>query len=170
MLKIHISNLQEGSYDYEFKVNSADIEFDAEDAQLAEDVTVRVIMYKSGNQFDIKTTVAGSFLLTCDRCTDKYRQNFENTFEVIYKFDFSEKDIINENDDEIKFIPPKTGFIDLKDDVRDYILLSVPMKKAPKDKDGICTYCSRNIDDILKIKRTEEINPVWEKLIKIKKI
>lgn len=169
MLKIHISNLQDGEYEYEFKINSADIEFDAEDAELAEDVAVNVKMYKAGNQFDLKTELSGSFILTCDRCTDKYRHQFKNSFEIIYKFNFSDPDDSDDDQDEIKFIPPKTGFIDIKDDIRDYLLLSIPMKKAPEEEDGICRYCKRSIDDLLSIRKKEEISPVWEKLIKIKK-
>lgn len=170
MLKIHISNLQDGEYDYEFKVNSGDIDLEDEDTALADDVLVKVKMYKAGNQFDFKTELSGSFDLTCDRCTEKYKHDFKNSFEIIYKFDFSDSDKTEEYQDEIKYILPKTGFIDLKDEIRDYILLSVPMKKAPNEENGICKYCFKSIDDLLNIKRKEEINPVWEKLIKIKKV
>ena len=170
MLKIHISNLHDGEYEYEFKLNSSDIDFDDEDAELAEDVLVKVKMYKAGNQFDFKSELSGSFNLTCDRCTENYKHNFKNSFEIIYKFDFSDSENTEDIQDEIKYILPKTGFIDLKDEIRDYILLSVPMKKAPEEEDGICKFCFKSIDNLLNIKRKEEINPVWEKLIKIKKI
>jgi hypothetical protein len=39
------------------------------------------------------------------------------------------------------------------------------MKKTPEEKDDICLYCNKKIDDILNIKKEKEVNPVWEKLL-----
>lgn len=173
MLKIHISNIKEGEHEYEFVLNKDNFDFsDFEDAEIIGDVTVNTKLYKSGNQFDLKSRIKGCFRLKCDRCLDDYAHNFENNFEIIYKFDFlNERDSFKNEEDEIKLIPPRTGFIDITDDVRDYLLLSVPMKKAPEEINGRCVYCNRNITEIYKLPETQEINPVWSKLLekKIKK-
>lgn len=170
MLKIHISNIKEGEHEYEFKIGKNDIDLSGiDDIKLKDDVTVRAVLYKTGNQFDLKSIISGTFLLQCDRCLDEYEYKFENTFEIIYKYDYaSERNNIEDEEDDIKLIAPKTGFIDISEDVRDYILLSVPLKKAPEEIDGRCIYCKKNISELLEIQRQEEINPVWEKLIKQK--
>jgi uncharacterized metal-binding protein YceD (DUF177 family) len=171
MLKIHISNIQEGLHEYEFQVKPEDVDLNTDDEYpvLTGDVLVKTQMYKTSHQFDLKTQIKGKYKLQCDRCIDEFEQDFTNSFELIYKIDFTGKeDYPGEPEDEIKYIPPKTGFIDLKDDVRDYILLSVPMRHVPEEINGICTYCKRDISALFSNESKPELNPVWEKLIKAK--
>ncbi|MBV6477763.1 MAG: hypothetical protein HGGPFJEG_00507 [Ignavibacteria bacterium] len=166
-MKIKISNLQDGEHNYDFIVEGGEIDLD--DVELFGDISVKVNLYKSGNQFDLKINVSGRMKFECDRCLDEYGYDFANSYEMIYKFDFTHEMVGDENEsDDIRYLNPNTAFIDLKNDVRDFILLSVPLKHAPEEKDGVCTLCKRNIADILKIDKEEEINPVWEQLLKIK--
>lgn len=165
MLKINISNLQDGDHVFNFIISPAEINIDL--VEVIDNVIVRANLYKSINQFSINIKIKGMFRLECDRCLMDYNYNFDKMFDLIYKFDYEGKKIGDSNDD-IKFIPPKTNFIDLKEDVRDYILLSIPMRKVPDEKEGICTYCNKDINDMLNVTRREELNPIWEKLIKAK--
>ena len=166
-MKIKISNLQDGEHTYDFVVNGKEMELD--DVETMGDIIVKVILYKSGNQFDLKFNVSGKLKFECDRCLDEYAHDFINTFEMVYQFDFTHEFEKEKNiSDDIRYLNPNTSFIDIKNDVRDFILLSVPLKHAPEEKDGVCTLCKRNISDVLKIERQEEINPVWEKLLNIK--
>ncbi|HMS64168.1 MAG TPA: DUF177 domain-containing protein [Ignavibacteria bacterium] len=171
MLKIHISNLAEGEHDYQFKFNKKEFkDLEIDDLEIEDDLLLNVKLLKYGNQFDLKCQLKGNLRLLCDRCLEDYIYDFENSFEVIYKFDFTIKkeESVTDSDD-IKLIPPKTGFIDIKEDVRDFILLSVPMKRVPEENNDICTYCNKSISGILNISSAEEINPVWEKLVKTTK-
>ena len=167
MLKIKITNLQDGEHEYDFAVTAK--ELDLEDIEISGEILIKVKLYKSGNQFDVKADIKGKLNLECDRCLDKYAEDFTNSFEMIYKFDFNNEFENPEDErDEIVYINPNTAYIDLKDDIRDFIVLSVPMKHVPEEIDGICSLCKRPVSEILKIERQEEINPVWEKLIKTK--
>lgn len=163
-LKINISNLKDGDHVYDFDLRLDEIDID--DIELVNDAKANVLLHKSGNQTSMVTKLTGKFKFQCDRCMEFYEHELDNKFEIIYKFDF--KDDVEYENDEIKFISPNTNFIDLKSDIRDYILLSVPMRRAPEEKDGVCKYCHININEIVNVRNEEEINPVWEKLIKIK--
>jgi len=164
-LKININILQDGEHNFDFILTPKKLDIDA--VEIITDVSVEVNLYKAGNQFDLNIKLKGKFKLLCDRCIEDYIHDFANSFEVIYKYDFNKDEIANEDDD-IKFISPKTNFIDLIKDVRDYIMLSIPMKHVPGEKDGICTYCNKDTSGILNIERQKEISPVWEKLIQTK--
>jgi len=170
MFKIHISNLRDGEHEYEFNINKNDfVKFELNEIGFKEDIKVKTHLYKSGNQFDLKTTLEGRFDLQCDRCIEPFIMKFSKSFEVVFKYDFAiEREALDNDEDEIKFIKPKTGFIDLSEDIRDYIVLSIPMKKAPEEKDDKCIYCGKTIAELLIIRESETINPVWEKLIKQK--
>lgn len=167
MMKIKITNLQDGEHIYDFAVDGG--EMDLDDIETSGDIYVKVNLYKSGNQFDLKINVRGKLKFECDRCLDEYPYDFNNTYEIVYKFDFThELEKAEIDSDDIRYLNPNAAFIDIKNDVREFIILSVPLKHAPEEKDGVCKLCNRKISDILMIERPEEMNPVWEQLLKIK--
>jgi uncharacterized metal-binding protein YceD (DUF177 family) len=95
----------------------------------------------------------------------------DSHFNLVYKYEFSgtEKNEDELKEDNLKFISPRTHTIDIKSDVRDYLLLSIPMKKAPEEVDGVCSYCKRNVSDLLSGPGQKSENPIWEELKKLKK-
>lgn len=165
MLKININNLKEGEHEFGFSISPEDLGIDEVDFD--KDIVVIVRLYKSGNQFHADINLTGIFKLECDRCLDEFDSHFSKDFEMIYKYDFAQNEI-PVKDEDIKFINPNSKFIDLKEDIRDYLLLSVPMRKVPGESKGECNVCHREVSQMLTIERPEEINPVWEKLIKAK--
>jgi uncharacterized metal-binding protein YceD (DUF177 family) len=165
-MKINIANIPEGESFFDFTEKGKEFEIDF--LEIDSDVNIHVDLFKTNNQFDLNVSINGIFSFQCDRCLDPYEERFEKNFKVIYKVDFTGTKIDDDTDDVLKYISPKTKFFDLKEDIRDYILLSVPLRKVPLEVDDTCTFCNRKISDILEIKRSETSNPVWEKLLKIK--
>lgn len=167
-LKLNIGGLKEGEYDYEFQVSPD--EFELEDVNTAGDIGVSIKLIKSGNQITANVRLDGKYELLCDKCTEKYEHDFKNSFEIIYKYEFrDDADIEEESDEEIKFIHPNTKYIEVKNDIRDFVILSVPMKKAPVEIDGRCSYCGKEMTRVIPDSSGDKgVNPVWEKLIKVK--
>ena len=168
-MEINISNLKDGEHTYEFEESPG--EFDIESLDDSKKVKVNVVLYKMANQASLDINVEAGFLFECDRCLDNYTTELDSQFNLVYKYEFSgtEKDDNELKEDNLKFISPKTHTIDIKTDVRDYLLLSIPMKKAPEEVDGVCSYCKRNVNDLLGSSGTESENPIWEELKKLKK-
>jgi uncharacterized metal-binding protein YceD (DUF177 family) len=169
-MKIKISNLQDGEHTYHFEEQPT--EFEIDNVNFVKDIIIDVVLYKAANQYNLDIDVSGRYVLPCDRCLEDFETDFHNKFNLIYKLNFSGEDLEGENngqDDILKFISPNTQYIELKDDIRDYIILSIPMRKVPDEADGVCTYCNRKIDEIITNKDADSVNPVWEKLLKIKK-
>ena len=169
MFKINIHNLKEGEHRYEFTADALDFGIEPEEAEVVDKIYITAVLYKVGTQISVKIELQGKFKFQCDRCTEDYIYDFKTEFNIIYKYQFKGMDTDEKNDDdEIKFIAPNTIFIDLKEDIRDFIILSIPLKKAPEEKDGICLYCKKSISESFVSSGKEEVNPVWEKLIKVK--
>lgn len=167
-MEINISNLKDGEHRYEFEESPE--EFDIYSLDKKENVKAVVVLYKMANQFNLDINVEASFIFECDRCLENYSKNIDSEFNLIYKYEFSENEVSDEiKEDNLKFISPKTYLIDIKQDVRDYLLLSIPMKKVPEEKKGVCTYCKRNIEELLGKSEAESENPIWEELKKLKK-
>lgn len=169
MFKINIHNLKEGEQKYEFTAKFEDFDLGDVEFSIPGELKIDIILYKIDNQISIKAFLKGKFEYECDRCLEKYIEDFNTEFEIVYKYEFRDKLAgIDDHDDDIKFIPPNTVYIDLKEDLRDFIMLSVPLRKVPEEKDGKCLFCKRDISEILNIPVKEEVNPVWEKLIRNK--
>lgn len=165
MLKVFINNINEGEHNTEFIISPDELQIDTVD--VCSDIKISVKLYRSGSQISFKINLIGKYKLQCDRCTEDYISEFSKDFEIIYKYDFEET--VKQSDiDDIKYIPPNTRYVDLKEDIRDYILLSVPMRRVPEEINGVCTYCHKKISELLNTEKPEEVNPVWEKLIKTK--
>ena len=185
-MKINISNLSEGEHHFNFTEEPSAFEIDTLD--FASDVNVNIDLFKTVYQIELKVNIKVTLVLVCDRCLDEYRYKVDNDFIVIFKCRYREthpdgcirkagnvmeedRSVIDNksSDDNLVFISPDTKHIDITNDVRDYILLSVQMRKVPEEKDGVCLYCNRRIEDLLKVYEQDSENPVWGKLNKLKK-
>lgn len=165
---INISNLKEGEHSFVFTVTGK--ELDLNDFNFLNDINVDLKLFKQHNQVDLKIHLSSLVRIPCDRCLENFDFNLNNDFELIYKLSYNRDEIDSEEDssDDFKMISADVHNIDLKKELRDYVLLSFPMKRAPEVKDDICLYCNRNINEILKTPGKDDINPVWEKLLKKK--
>lgn len=165
---INISNLSEGEHFFVFKVTGE--ELDLKELDFRDDVKVSVKLFKTHNQSDLKINLETVVKLPCDRCLEDFDFSVDNDFELVYKYSYDKNEIDNEEDslNDFKVLSPDVHNIDIKKEIRDYILLSFPLKRVPEVKDDICSYCKKNINEILKSNEIKEINPVWDKLIKNK--
>ncbi|MCE1166238.1 MAG: DUF177 domain-containing protein [Bacteroidetes bacterium] len=111
-----------------------------------------------------------NFIFPCDRCLEDFGMNINGNFEAVYKYSRDPEELDSGEGGNIFFIAPEMNFIDLTELVREYILISLPMRKAPGETDGRCDYCGKTEEEILQNKTTQEINPVWDKLLNKKNL
>jgi uncharacterized metal-binding protein YceD (DUF177 family) len=80
--------------------------------------------------------------LVCDRCLERYELPFERDFEIVFVQKAEREEKINE--DFIRSYSPFMKTIDITNDIREYILLSVPMRKVPAETEtGSCSWCGK---------------------------
>jgi uncharacterized metal-binding protein YceD (DUF177 family) len=162
-MKIIISNLADGEHVYEFKEEPSF--FELEDFRTKDGLNVKVNLFKSNMQVHAKVHLFADCFFPCDRCLEEFDFKLENKFDVVFVYTRGDEETDADSDENMIFIGPETNKIDLKEVVREYIVLSVPMRKVPKEKDGVCTFCKKNIEEILRKNKEQEINPVWNKLL-----
>jgi uncharacterized protein len=162
-MEIKISNLGEGEHIYNFDTDAE--EFEIPDLNFAGPIKTKVVLNKVGTQLNLNLICVGIFIFPCERCLEELKKPFDVNFELIYKFDFSGELIDSDevNEDNIKYIDPHTYKIDLTNDVRDYLILNVPMKRTHDENDENCKQIRKSDSD-----ESKGINPVWEKLTKNK--
>lgn len=142
-IKINIGTIKDGSQTLDFIAGAK--ELGLEDGLLKDKVKIFIDLFKAAHQIDLKITLSGMLNLTCDRCLDMFDHLFETTFELVYVQKTTREGYIN--DGYIKTYNPFMKSIDITDDIREYTLLAIPMKRIPAETNGgICSWCGKTRD------------------------
>lgn len=141
-MKINISNLSEGVHEYEFNESPSAIKLDE---RFSKPVYVQVELEKRRRQLFLTGHVRTSGSFPCDRCLDNFEQGLDFEYRMAYVY--NEHDAGEVDKDEITVISTSTNEIDIDEDVRQYMLLAVPLKLLCKeDCAGLCGQCGANLN------------------------
>ena len=164
-LKIRVSGLSAGTHDYSFRVPSSDLQLDA---NFDSPVEVTVRLEKLGSQIIIRSEIATSASFSCDRCLAGFRQAIGAKYAIVYVEDESEAGRFPPED--IRIMRPAATVIDLSDDVREMVLLSVPLKLlCAEECRGLCSSCGAELNDGDCGCVKENANRPWQDLEKLLK-
>jgi DUF177 domain-containing protein len=162
-MKINISNLSEGIHEYKFEETPSSIELDD---RFSKPVIVNVELEKRRRQLFLTAQVKTSGTFVCDRCLEDFETHIDVDYRMTYVNDMNEAGEIDQ--DELTVIHASTNEIDIAEDVKEYILLAVPMKLLCKeDCAGLCANCGTNLNHGTCNCPREESDPRWDKLKKI---
>ena len=142
-IKINIGSLNDGS-------QTLDITSDAKELGLPEGfikdtLYIKLDLFKTTHQLDLKVNIRGIIFLECDRCLENFEKAFSTSFELVLVQQSSREEAINE--DYIRTYSPHMKSVDITTDIKEAVILTVPMKKLPDEKpDGSCSWCGRTKD------------------------
>ena len=139
-LKIRISQLSHGLHEYHFKGNAGEIGLDP---NFSPEVDVDAVLDKTPRQLYARVSVKSSGVFQCDRCLEEFTQPLTSGYNVCYVYD--EVEGAASPPDEVRVIGVDTPGIDLSQDVREVVIMSVPLKLLCKeDCKGLCPHCGAN--------------------------
>jgi uncharacterized protein len=139
-LRIRISQLSYGLHEYHFEGNAAETGLDSNFAPL---VQVDASLEKTPRQLYLKVDVKTSGVFQCDRCIEEFELPLTSHYNMLYAFDSSGTASVPP--DEVQVIGVDTPSIDLAEDVRQVVVLSIPLKLLCKeDCRGLCPQCGAN--------------------------
>lgn len=162
-MKIKISNLSDGTHYFSFSepVNSIGLE-----SPFAGNVQVEVELKKSHNQLIVDSSVLVNADFECDRCTSSFSKQLSADYEMVY---LTGVDPVESESVNIVYLSPETDVIDISDDVRDYSILAVPMKKLCSEEcKGLCSRCGKNLNEGACSCSNDETDIRWKPLIELK--
>ena len=140
-IKINIGSLRDGSQQIELTTDYKELNLEKD--FLKGNVSITLDLYKSVHQLDVKVKTTGILNFECDRCLENFEKPFDASFEMVYV----QKSLRESEIDEefIRSYEPSMQTIDLTNDIRETVILSVPMRKVPDEKsDGSCSWCGRS--------------------------
>ncbi len=167
-MKINLLNLHEGVNRFNLCIDpdKLGIDDDKEALLLFDDkIDADVEVQKFSDKYFIKVGLSTKSQLTCDRCLAEYNQNFQCDFKLIY----SKQAVSQSDDDDFRFLDEKVVEIDLRSDIRENLLLMIPMKRLCKeDCLGLCATCGANLNLETCHCKSATIDARWEKLKNLK--
>jgi uncharacterized protein len=141
-MKIKISNLTEGTHHFKFSepVNSVGLE-----APFEGNVEVEVELRKTHNQIILDSNIFVNALFECDRCTTTFNKLLNFDYKMVYLLGVEP---VESESDNIAYLSSEEDVINISDDVRDFSMLAVPMKKlCSEDCKGLCYKCGKNLNE-----------------------
>lgn len=162
-MKIKISNLSEGTHKFRFSepVRSLGLESPFEG-----NVEVEVEINKTHNQLILYSLVYINTVFECDRCMATANKQLHTKFELVY---LQGVEPVESESDNIVYISSEADVIDISNDVRDFSILAVPMKKlCREDCKGLCSKCGKNLNEGECSCSREETDIRWLPLMELK--
>jgi uncharacterized protein len=161
---IKISNLVEGKHEFSFDESIKKIEL--EDPFFG-NFHSDVVLNKLHDQLivEVHTTVNAKF--ECDRCSTEFSAILKNDYVMVYLMNESPVDTEALN---VAYLRHDAATINLKNDLKEFAVLSVPMKKlCNTDCKGLCYRCGGDLNKGECTCKEPKIDPRWQKLIDLKK-
>lgn len=162
-MMIKINNLNEGTHNLEFEEKIEELELKE---PFSGNYLAEVKLIKLHNRvildIDLKTTA----FFECDRCGVNFKSNLQNRFQMVYLFG----DSPDENgSDNIVYLSSDADKIKLNKELRDYAILSIPMKKlCREDCKGLCYNCGKNLNNGSCSCETQQVDLRWRPLVELK--
>lgn len=162
-MKIKISSLKDGAYEYFFE---DDIKKIGLEAPFIGNYKTIVDLSTYDDQIILKVSTSINAELECDRCAKLYPSRIESSYKMVYLHE----EIDGDNDSvDVTYISKDTDMIDISEDVREYSLLAVPMKKLCKeDCKGLCLKCGNDLNKDYCGCKKEEVDIRWKPLLELK--
>lgn len=157
---IRISGLSNNIHDFEFIADPGEINLTEE---FREKVSIGVEVDKSAHQIYVKADIRTAGVFQCDRCLEEFRQPFDLRYKMCYVY--SETDGGKFPPEELQVIGPDTVSIDITDDIRQLIALSIPLKLLCSEScAGLCPQCGVNKNRSSCVCVESETDPRWQGL------
>jgi uncharacterized protein len=165
-MEIHVAGLHDGEYPFSFDVPAADIDLDE---TFIGNVKVVGEIRKVSTQYFLRSTVEASCARECDRCLAPTRKDISFPLDIYYRVALDERSSSDDRDDiEMVTIHPDQEAIALDDEVRQAILLQIPLKFLCTDGClGICPGCGVDLNRERCGCDEAEIDPRWAKLAEV---
>ncbi len=160
---IKISNLSDGVHNLRFDENISEI---GVDEPFYGNCNVEVELQKSHSQIVLNADLTLNANYQCDRCGCDLNSKVQTNYQMVYLFGNEPEGSNNMN---LTYLPVDADKINIANDVRDYALLAIPMKKLCKeDCKGLCASCGKDLNYSECDCTNEGSDPRWQPLEKLR--
>jgi len=164
-MKLNTGSLPIGGREFSFVEDTGTVGLDD---RFIGDIAVLAKVEKTAKMVELQATIRVQAQLVCDRCTEEFTKEIVKKYRVVYFF--NKDDSGGYPEEEVVILPSDNTIIDLTDDVRQYVLLTIPLKVlCRQDCKGLCQICGTNQNNTTCSCTVSHIDPRWEQLNKLLK-
>ncbi len=128
-------------------------------------IIVKLLIDKSYKCWKIHGILETKIVLTCDRCLELFDLYLSPKIDIIISTD----KVLEVDSENVIYFQPGTDEIDISENLRDYLLLSIPIKKNCTDEcKGLCPSCGINLNKKSCKCHDDSIDPRWDNLKNLK--
>jgi len=163
-MKIKLRGLREGEHSYSISEPASVYGLDSD--QFFEELDSNVFVDVQGKNYYITVNTEANTRLICDRCLESYDRKCSAETKLMYTEDPA---LAPDNQqDDLCLLPSDTDTADLSEDIRQNIMLNLPMKLICGEScTGLCSQCGADLNKKqCGCKQTTE-DPRWEALKKL---
>lgn len=152
---------------FDFELKSDEIDLESDEAKLKNEIKVEGSLKKGIAQTDVKGNIGAMIEIECSRCLQMAEQPLEFPFSAVF---VTPENYTNEKEAELKADDLDVSIteddtIDLKELVREQILLAIPVQVFCREEcRGLCQKCGANRNLINCDCEEKEIDPRWQGL------
>jgi len=143
IMKISLTGLRPGSYEFQFDEPPAKWGLENH-PHLRALVRLTVELAKGTTSIDVRNHIRTMGHFICDRCLAEFDLLLEDSGRVVFS---SHTDLMMPGEEVFRVYDPHAHEIDLSEDIRDLLLLSIPAKVlCQEDCRGLCRKCGANLN------------------------
>lgn len=158
-MKIQIAGLSEGVHEYHFDTPASEVGL----GEQFSDVHTDIVLDKTSNQITLEAVIHTTASFVCDRCTAPFTSRLDPSYRMHYIWD--QEDAGRYDIAEVQVLAPGSTIIDMTEDVRQTVLVAVPLKLlCREDCLGLCPHCGKDLNEGPCDFRPEEGDSRWDKL------
>lgn len=129
-MKIEVRRIPEEGITLEEHIPPETLDLETEWVGLQAPVHSRACAYRVNDTLIVDLEVSGNLSYTCGRCLEGFRTEFKKALKLTYMID------------------PSTQVVELTTDIREEILLDLPIKPlCRQDCKGLCPVCGKNLNE-----------------------
>lgn len=160
---IKISSLKEGVHNFTFdeKISVIGLE-----EPFLGNFKADLELTKSHHQMLLKVDLETIAHFQCDRCGKDYETKLTQNYLIIYLFGSKPEGDLPEN---VIYLPVDSDRIHVGKDLRDFALLSIPMKMlCSEDCKGLCFHCGKDLNEGSCNCESKDMDARWLPLMELK--
>jgi uncharacterized protein len=139
---IKISNLSDGVHNFNFDEPASELKLEV---PFFGNFQADVELSKSHHQIILNADYSFNAHFECDRCSNDFETALKGRYQLVYFFGTKP---VDEEIDNVVYLHMDADRIEIGKDLRDFALLSVPMKKlCSEDCKGLCFKCGKDLNE-----------------------
>lgn len=162
-----LDDLEEGHNVFAVELSAEELELQDEFFTFPSMVKATVEVRRSMDNFNLEGVVTCQISGDCYRCLEQMEEGIEARFRLaVQRRQASPEELASAEDDGfIEIVDPGTRKIDLRDYIREALILDLPMRIPTPD--GHCPQCGDDLEAALDKGKEKEADPRWAALGKI---